>query len=270
MKNDIVLNEGQNLEVAAGQNQRSLVDYDVYIMSFKERVLYILAAAAVLFTIGFIFYHHIILSMLLTPFALLYPKIRTKDIIDKRKYELNLQFKDMLYSLSSSLTTGRSVESSFKEILKDLAILYPSPETYIIKEVECMVRRIEMNETIEIALEDFAKRSHLEDVQNFTDVFQTCKRSGGNLIEVIKNSSNIINDKIEIKEEINTILSAKKFEQKVLTVMPILMIVLLSVSSADYMEPIFTLPVGRVVMTIAIAMILAGYLIANKIMKIKV
>jgi len=71
-----------------------------------------------------------------------------------------------------------------------------------------------MNETIEDALEDLAKRSHLEDIQNFTDVFQNLQENGGNLVNVIRNSTNIINDKIEIKEEINTLLAAKKLSRK--------------------------------------------------------
>lgn len=257
-------------EETLGQNYNNLIDYDVYVMKPGERLLYILLAAAVLFAIGCIFYHNIILSLLLTPFALLYPKRRTQQIIEKRKNELNLQFKDLLYSLSSSLTAGRSVELSFKEALKDLSILYPSTDTYIIREVEYIIRKIEMNETIEDALEDLSKRSHIEDIRNFTDVFKTCKRTGGNLVNVIRNSSNIINDKIEIKEEINTLLSSKKFEQKILSVMPLVMIVILSATTADYMAPVFNTIIGRIVMTVAIIIIAVGYFISNKIINIKV
>jgi tight adherence protein B len=90
------------------------------------------------------------------------------------------------------------------------------------------------------------------------------------MVEVIKNTSNIINDKIEIKEEINTLLSSKKFEQKVLTAMPVLMIVLLSVTAADYMAPVFEKLAGRIIMTVAIAVIVFGYFISKKIMNIKV
>lgn len=247
------------------KNYSGLIDYDIYVMSFKEKSLYFLLAAAVLFVIGYIFYHNIILSLLLTPFALLYPKRKTKDIIEKRKNELNLQFKDLLYSLSSSLTAGKSVEMSFKEALKDLSILYPDPDTYIIREVEYIIRRLEMNETVEDVLEDLARRSHLEDIQNFTDVFKTCKRTGGNLVNVIRNSTNIINDKIEIKEEINTLLAAKKFEQKILSFMPLVMIVILSLTTDDYMAPVFDTIIGRIVMTFAIIIITAGYFISKKI-----
>ena len=51
-------------------NQNVLIDYDVYIMKPLEKILYILLAAAVIFTIGFIFYQSVILALLLTPFAL--------------------------------------------------------------------------------------------------------------------------------------------------------------------------------------------------------
>lgn len=45
-----------------------LTDYDVYIMGKQERILTIIFAAIVLFAVGYVFYHNIILSML---FALL-------------------------------------------------------------------------------------------------------------------------------------------------------------------------------------------------------
>ena len=252
------------------ENISNLPDYNVYVMSLKERIMYILLAAFVIYIVSFIFYRSFIISLAVSFLGLLYPKIRTKEIIEKRKNELNLQFKDMLYSLSSSLSAGKSVESSFKEVLKDLSIIYPDSNTFIIKEVEYIVRKIEMNETIEAALEDFAERSHLEDIDNFVDVFKTSKRAGGNIVEIIKNTSNIITDKIEVKEEIDTLLSARKFEQKVLALMPIFLILFLSAGSSEYMYPIFNTLAGRLVMTVALILIVIAYFISKKIMNIKI
>lgn len=252
------------------QSLRKLVDYNVYIMSKKERLLYALLAAVAIFTVGYIFYRSIILSALLCPLAILYPKYRTKELIAKRKSDLNLQFKDMLYSLSSSLSAGKAPESAMKDVQRDLAIQYPDPNTYILKEVEYIIRRIEMNETIEAAFENFAKRSHLEDIQSFADVFNSCKRSGGNIVEIIRNTSNIINDKIEIKQEIETLLSQKKFEQKILNIMPLAMIIILSVSAKDYMEPVFTTVAGRAVMTVSMLLLALAFFISNKIMDINI
>ena len=101
------------------------------------------------------------IGIITNSFALFYPKIKTKEIIKRRKKLLNLQFKDMLYALSSSLTAGKSPETVFSDVLKDLKVLYPTTDVYIIKEVEYIIRKLNMNETVAV-LDDLAKRSKLK------------------------------------------------------------------------------------------------------------
>jgi len=153
------------------------IDYDFYIMSNKEKIFYILLCGVFIFIIGYIFYHSVILSLLICPFTLFYPKIKTQEIIKNRKNELNLQFKDMLYSLESSISAGRSMETAFLDVAKDLSIIYPDPKTYILVEIDVIIRKLTMNEPIEIILSQLANRSHLEDIQNFADVFYISKKN---------------------------------------------------------------------------------------------
>lgn len=252
------------------EREDGLLDYNIYVMGKNEKWLNIALAAGVLFGIGFVFYKSIIFSALLMVFAVKFPEIRVKQIIFKRKKSLNIQFKDMLYSLASSLSAGKSIESGFRETLSDLVIIYPDPETNIINEVQLIIRGIEMNETIEDMLQQFADRAHIEDIENFADIFRTCKRTGGDIIQVIRSTSNVIGEKIEIKEEIETLIAGKKFEFKVLMIMPIFLILLLTYTAADYMEPVFTTIAGRFVMTIAIGLFVVAYFVGEKIMNIEV
>ena len=251
-------------------NNNTLPDYNTYLMSTKEKTLYFLQGAAFIYAYAFVFYRSHIFCILLCPFALLYPRIKRRSIIEKRKYEINIQFKDMLYALSSTLSAGKSLEMAFRDILADLEVLYPYPDTPIIREVEYIIRKIDMNETVEEALCDFAERVHLEDVDNFVDVLRICKRTGGNIVEVLKNTSNIINDKIEIKHEIKTLLAQRNLERKVLNLLPPVMVFIISASSYEYIRPVFTTIAGRLVMTIAILLLAAAYFISKKIMDIKV
>lgn len=253
-----------------GARDKGLIDYDIYVMTGREKLLYICIAGLVIYIVGFIFYRSYLISALVTPLALIYPRIRTKEIIKKRKNELNLQFKEALYALSSSLSAGKSIEMAFRDCLGDLAILYPSCDTYIIQELQYIIRRLEMNQTVEEALSDFAQRSHLEDVSNFVDVFITCKRTGGNMIEIIKNTSNVIADKIHIKNDIATMLTEKKFEQKLLNIIPIALILMLSLNAKEYMQPVFNTGIGRIMMTISIVLLGVAYLISKRIMDIEV
>lgn len=250
--------------------KREPLDYNTYIMKGREKLFYVVLAAVLIFGAAYIFYRSIWLSLLLTPLSLYYPKIKIRELIARRKNELTLQFKEALYCLASSLSAGKSVELAFKDVLQDMALLYPDPHTYILQEIEEIVRKIEMNETVEEALTDFAKRSHLEDVVNFADIFVTAKRSGGNMVEIIRNTSVIIGDKLRIKEEINTLLAARKFEQKVLHWMPVVLLLLLSWSVGDYMKPVFETVQGHIVMTVALILLGAASFISKKVMKIEV
>jgi tight adherence protein B len=254
---------------AQQEPSKALTDYGTYEMSLFEKVFNTAIAAVVISIIAFIFYRNFIFSVILMPFALLYPRYKTSDIIKKRIRELNIEFKDMLYSLSSSLSAGKSVEGAFRDVLRDLAVLYPDSKAFIMKEVECIVRRLEMNETIETVLADFARRAHLEDLNNFVDVFSICKRTGGNIVEVIKNTSAIINDRIEVRQEIDTMLAERRFEQKILNVVPIFLVIVLSASAADYMEPVFETAAGKLVTSISIILLVAAYLISKRIIDVR-
>lgn len=252
------------------EREDGLVDYDIYVMSKNEKVVYIILAAAVIFAVGMIFYHNVILSALLALLAFKFPKLRREQIIAKRKKDLNIQFKDLLYSLSSSMVAGRSLEMAFRDALKDMEIIYPDLNTPIMLETSYIVRCLEMNMTVEDAIGQFADRSHIEDIENFGDIVRICKRTGGNLVEVIRSTSNMIGDKIETKNEIETTITAKKFESRILTVTPILMVLILSTSSPDYMAPVFNTVIGAIAMTVAIIMFVISFLVSEKITNIEV
>lgn len=247
-----------------------LPNYNYYKMSVKEFIMWGLLGVVVAFAVGYIFYQDIIWALVISVVGLFYPKIKNKDIIYNRKMKLLLQFKEALYALSSSLSAGKSVPMAFKDSYSDLKMMFEDTnDCFILDELQYIIRRIDRNETIEEALNDFAERSGLDDVQTFAYIFTTCTRTGGNLKEVIRNSSEIIGDKIEIKQDIEVIVSGKKFEQKILSAVPVALVAFLYISAADFMEPLNSIA-GRMVTTMSIILILIGNLWSRKIMKIEV
>ena len=245
-------------------------NYNVYRMSAAEKFLSAAAAMIAVFGVAYIFYRNIPLCAAVSPIGLFYIPYRRKQRIIKRRDELKQQFRDMLYSLSSSLMAGKTMESAMREVRSDLEILYPDPETAIIREVDIILRKILLNETIDSALNDLAERSGLEDIDSFCDVLATCRKMGGNLVEIVKNTTNILGDKMEIKNEIDVLLAQRKFEKKVLNVMPIALILVLSMAAKDYIEPVFTTLTGKLVMSAAILLLAVSWLVSEKIMNIDV
>jgi tight adherence protein B len=233
------------------------------------KVIYFIIAAVLIFAVSYLFYRNILFAALICPVGVVYLKYKQQKLILKRRNELNLQFKDLLTSLASSLSAGRALENAFTCALEDLLVLYPNDEAYIIKETRIIIYKLSYNITVEEAISDFANRSGIDNIKNFADVIIICKRTGGNLIEAIKNSAGIISDKIEMKQEIETLLSARKFEQKILNIMPVGLICILSTTASDYIEPVFTTLHGRVAMTVSLLLLLVAFIISNKIMNIK-
>lgn len=248
-----------------------LIDYRTYKYSKKEYLFLVVVMGVFLFFIGYLFYQSLILSILFSCLGFYLPKLYLPRKVQKRKDELSFQFQQALFSLSSSLVAGRSIENAFIEVVKDLYLIYPDKDTMIIKEFEHINKRVANREPIEVPLKLFSDRADIEDIRNFTDVFITCKRTGGDLVEVIRRTSNMISEKLEIKQEISVMVSQKKFESNIIAVIPFFIVGFLTYSSPDYMEPLYSWAnLGPIVMTISLAFILFAVWLCQKIMNIKV
>lgn len=244
--------------------------YDRYRMSPEEFSVTLLLSAGFFFAIGLLFYENLYISLALAAIGILYIPRRKKNLIAKRKDLLKLQFRDALYFISVSLSAGKSFETALADAENTLGKMYPDRNADILKELGLINARIMMNITVESALNDFAARSGIEEIRNFADVFSISKRAGVNLIEVIKNTSSLIREKIEVKNEIANYIAGKKLEQKILSLTPFVLVFFLKSTSSDFLLPLFTTLQGRAAMTVALLLLLAGYLISKKIMDIEV
>ena len=86
----------------------------------------------------------------------------------------------------------------------------------IVHEVKLICMGLRNNINIEPLLIDFAERSGLDDVMSFANVFEVCNRQGGDLKKVVADTREIINDKIEVEMEIETMLSGSVNELNIM------------------------------------------------------
>lgn len=252
------------------KGKNKLIDYSRYKMNTAEIVSTLIVVSVVIFGITHLFYDSIIFSSISCILSLFFLKPRAKQLRDKRKHTLMMQFKEAASSLASSLAAGQSVENAFRDTIRDLRMLFPDKDAYIIREFQVINRRIENGENVERAFDDFANRSDVEDIKNFSDVFITCKKSGGDIVEVIKRTVDVINTKVEIQNDIKVLVSQKKLEGKIITIIPFMIVAFLKYSSGDFVAPLYGFPgAGPIVMTFALCMVLLSNYISSKLMDIK-
>lgn len=244
-------------------------NYDTYNFTLREYIRYILEGSLVVIIFGLLFYKSIVGIILISPLIFIYLKIKKKELIKKRKWQLNIQFRDGINSLSAALSAGYSVEHGFVEAIKDLKRIYPKG-AMIIGEINYLVNRIQMNVPVEEALGDLGERSEIEDIINFAEVFSTAKRTGGDLIKIIRTTNNLISDKIEVKREIRSLIAAKKYEATIMKIVPLAILFYLSISSPGFLDPLYNNLFGFLVMTILLVVYLSTYYVIDKIIAIEI
>ena len=140
----------------------------------------------------------------------------------------------------------------------------------IVSEFSLLNNKLKINKSIEQAIEELADRVAIEEVSNFSMIIRIAKRSGGNLIDIFERSIKVISDKISIKEEIITFISSKIFEQKIMNIFPIIMILYINFSSPNYFKTMYTSLIGKVVMSISLLIYILAIYVSKKIMDIRV
>lgn len=243
--------------------------YDSYKISVKEYFTYSMAGVFYCAVIAFTFYRSIAVFILLIPAGMVYPLYMRRSLRDRRIQKLIIEFKDGITVLSSFLSAGYSVENAFKKSVREISLLY-GKDGLITKEFSYMSHRISMNQPVENVLADFADRSGVDEVKSFSEVFAAAKRGGGNLVSIISHTTGVINDKIQIREEIITLTSARKFEQKIMNIIPFLIVFYIEITSPGFFNPIYESIPGRIIMTICMCIYIVAYIIAEKILSIEI
>ena len=189
--------------------------------------------------------------------------------MEKRRSELLNQFKESLAVLSSFLSAGYSTENSFRASIPELKNMF-GEGSMILREFETIVNGFSLNKPLEEMLSDFAFRSGLDDITNFAETFNIAKRNGGNLVHIITHTSGIIRDKVQIIEDIKTLNASKIYEQRVMNIIPFVIILYMNFSSPDFFVSLYTTFVGRITMTVCLLIYFISIFLANRIMNIEV
>lgn len=246
-----------------------MVDYSVYQWECKELFLELAKAIILTSMIGYLFYRSIWGCIAMCPIAWQIVKERKKKWIEERRWILTLEFKEVLLHISASLGTGYSIENAIVQTTKEIGGLLEK-DAYMIAELETMVYRLKRNETIESIFLEFANRAKTEEITNFVDVFLTAKRTGGDLIKIIAKTSQTISDKVEVQQEIRTVITAKQLEGKIMSIVPIGIIFYLWVTSPGYLDQLYHNVVGIILMTVLLGAYGLAYYLMQRILNIKV
>lgn len=219
--------------------------------------------------LSFLFYSSLIPAAAAQP--LLYPLVKG-DLRKRREREeslLAVQFGDALQSMKTAMRAGYAVENAIAEARKDLIPVY-GEESLIAREFLRMRNEIRMQIPAEEAFREMGRRSGVREIMDFAVLFGTAKRSGGDLIAIMDNTAEVIREKTRTEQEILTSLAEKRIEWKVMTFVPLGIIVYMRVSFPAFSDVLYGSAAGAFVMTGALVCFGLAHLLGRRILRIEV
>lgn len=210
-------------------------------------------------------------AVLLSALGLLYPKF--KEAQDKRRIEnkLLLQFRESILSMASSLKAGSSLQTALQRCEIDLQReLQFQKERPMLEALGKMNGDIQLGKSVEEVLIEFKNNHDIEDIDQFIDAIIMTRTKGGNLADVIHNTSESISDKILIQQEIKLATAQKRMEAGILTFMPVGLVIILMVLNPGYMQPMYDTALGTILLFMAVIMLVINFFIGRKVTNINV
>ena len=246
----------------------SVPDYEEYFFSRSEKIRVILIPAAIIVFMAWLCYDSFWFAVLLTPYIPYYVKEKRKKLKEERKWKVNLQFRDSINCISAALESGYSIENAIKEAYLDMKLSYNEDEL-IMKEMRHIITSLSNNRTVEEVFLDFSERTGIDDIKSFSDIFATAKRTGGNIIYIIKSTADVIHTRVELKRELRTVIASKKYEADIMKIIPFGLLIYLRLFSPDMISALYRNLFGIAFMTVILLIYLLLCKVSDRIVKIE-
>jgi tight adherence protein B len=93
---------------------------------------------------------------------------------------------------------------------------------------------------------------------------------GGNLAEVLGNMSEVVRQRFKIRRQLRVITAQGRMSGYVLAALPIFVGLAIYALNREYVTLLFTHPLGKILLVIAVVMQVVGYLWIRKIVNIEI
>ena len=173
------------------------------------------------------------------------------------------QLPDNLQVLSSALRAGHGLVGALSVVVEDSA--EPSQSEF---------RRVIADEQLGVPLEEafgaVARRMASRDLEQVAVVAGLQRETGGNTAEVLDRVAETVRSRFELRRLVKTLTTQGRMSRWVVSLLPVGLLVLISLINPEYMRPLYTQPLGRVLLVAAGIMVVAGSLVIKRIINIKV
>ena len=234
-------------------------------MSMRVGVLLLLIAACGMggYFFGIVAFHRappaMLFMLLCGPVPYFYVKYRKHQ----RMSAFAREFPDSLDLLVSALRAGLSFSAAMQIVAEE------SPEP-VRGEFAITVEEQSLGLDFRESLLNLTKRVDSLDLRFFVTAIVLQRETGGNLAEILENTSRLIRDRFRILGDIQTFTAQGRLTGLILLCLPACIGLFMFIMTPEYFKPMITSEAGRAALWFAAFMQLSGALVIRKIVNIKV
>jgi tight adherence protein B len=124
--------------------------------------------------------------------------------------------------------------------------------------------------SLPVALKNLARRVDCSEMKYFVVGVILQRETGGNLAELMDTLANLMRERFKFDGKVKTLSAEGKLSAVVLICLPFAIIAYLKLAQPDYMNLLFTDPIGRVMAVVAGIMMIIGIFVMTRMVKIEV
>ena len=201
--------------------------------------------------------------------GLFIPRFYVRNQQAKRLLKFGDQLGDMLNLMVNGLRAGYSTLQAMDAISKEL----PAP---ICDEFRRVVQEMQLGVPMQTSLDNLLRRIPSDDLDLVITAINVQREVGGNLSEILDTISYTIRERVRVKGEIRVLTTQVMYSGRFLSVLPLFVMGILYLLNREYMMEFFVpknnanLPCGYMALACGAILIIAGYVVMNKIGDIEV
>lgn len=209
-----------------------------YEFSKKQLVKVVLIGVVKIGVVSYFFFNNIFLIICLSPYLIYDYKNSKRRYVYNQRHRFKIEFFEALEAVVPYLRTGMSIEQSFKKVMTDIELLY-GIKSSVYREFDYINNKIELDISIEEAINDLAGRVDVKEISDFAQLFAISRRRDGNVVSVIEAMCCYVKDSIETNRQIKMSLNSVLQEINIMKYMPFGILVYLRLFSGEYINAIY-------------------------------
>ena len=191
-----------------------------------------------------------------------FPRFILNGAITRRQKKFTASFADAMDIIVRGVRTGLPLGDCLK------IIAHESPDP-LGTEFRRVVEGESLGIPIEVCLDQLHERMPIPEVSFFSTVLSIQKTSGGNLGEALANLSAVLRGRKVLREKIKALSAEAKVSSMIIGSLPIIVMVLVTIASPEYMNELYTTPTGHRNLMIGAGMMVLGTLMMRKMINFK-